>query len=132
MIQELYLKEAINIRKEYISLMKDVEGYKVFSNNMTNFIQNKTDELKSLQEKINLGQEKNVELAKNKVLKVITDFESEAKKLDVIITKFNGEMEKLKESELSLYRNIKQTYPELTDDTIRKEIYDYLVENNIK
>ena len=132
MIQELYLKEAINIRKEYISLMKDVEGYKIFSNNMTNFIQNKTDELKSLQEKINLGQEKNVELVKNKVLKVITDFESEAKKLDVIITKFNGEMEKLKESELSLYRNIKQTYPELTDDTIRKEIYDYLVENNIK
>ena len=129
MIQELYLKEALNIRKRYLGLTDSQrkEYVESFLENMSNLTQQKNDKLNILKDKINPG---NVESIKNEVLKVITDFETESKEL---LNKLDNktELSKLIEEQESLYRNIKQTYFDMSDDDIRKEIYEYLDKNRV-
>jgi hypothetical protein len=45
---------------------------------------------------------------------------------DQIVSKAEKELEKLKEEEETLYKTIKERYPELTDQQIVREIHQHL------
>ena len=126
MIQEIYLKKAYNIKKEYLSIINDVNKYEELAKKLSESIKGKITDLNLLQEKITTGKIKSVDTAKSELIKIINQFEYEANDIDIVVKSLNTRIEKLKEEEIILYRDIKQTYPKLKDEEIKSEVGNYL------
>ena len=126
MIKELYLKRAVDIRKNYLKIVNDIAKYEKIALNLSDSISNRTDELKELLEKINLGK-LSEESAKNELHRIVIGTEEDMNDIDKSIEKLNDSMDALKLDEIKLHKEIKQTYFTLSDEEIKKEVQDYLI-----
>ena len=131
MINKLYLTKAATIRKNYLKLISDINSYEALAKGLINSIQVRTNELESLLENLNNGKVKGSDSAKDELHKIMISAEQDVQHVDKSINDIEKKMEKLKKVELSLYRDIKQTYIELSDSQIKSEIDEYLKELNI-
>lgn len=127
MIQELYLKKAFTIRKEYLSIIGNIEQYETFAKKLLESIGEKSKDLLSLQKKIDEKKINNVEVAKDELMKIIINLEEEANGIESIVNNMNKRIENLKQDETSLYRELKEKYPDVLDSTLKKEIHEYIV-----
>ena len=126
MIHELLLKKALNIRKEYVRITKDINVYENMVSGILKSLGKNSEELEDLKKKIDDKKVTDVEFAKNEMLKIIIDLEQEANKTGEHINKLNQNIESLRKQEIDLYREIKEKYPSMSDDEIKKEIQDYI------
>lgn len=131
MINELYLTKAATIRKNYLKLISDIDSYEKLASGLANSIQVRTTELESLLESLNSGKIKGVDSAKDELHKIMVSAEQDVQHVDKSINEIEKKMEKLRGDELSLYRDIKQTYIELSDSQIKSEIDEYLKKLNL-
>lgn len=131
MIQELYLKKASNIRKEYLSITKDINSYEKVAKDLILSIQFRKGEMESLAKKINEGRFSNPQNAQMEFSKILFELEKDINEVNNKIDGLNGRIEKLKEEELKLYKDIKNQYPESKDDDLKKEIKEYFNKMNI-
>lgn len=131
MIQELYLKKSLNIKKDYLKVVNDIERYENIAKDLSLSIENRTKELELLLSNLNAGSISNAEVAKQELHNIMVQTEDDMNKVELSIDSLNIRIEKLKEDELSLYKEIKQTYFQLTDDEIRKEINEYIKLQNL-
>lgn len=131
MINEIYLKKALNIRKDYLDVVNNINRYEEFAQNLLKNISNKSDDLKELQEKINAGRVKSIDKAKDELMSIILGLEEEGNQIEVMVDSMNKKIEKLKEDETSLYRDIKQSYQDLSDSVIKSEVSNY-IKNHIQ
>ena len=53
MISEFYLKKALNIRKEYLSIVSNINLFENMAKDILKIIEGKLEELNTLQSKIN-------------------------------------------------------------------------------
>jgi len=127
MIQELYLKKAYIIRKEYLSIVGNIEQYEVFAKKLLESIGEKSKDLLSLQKKIDEKKINNIEVAKDELMKIIINLEEEANGIESIVNNMNKRIDKLKQDETSLYRELKEKYPDVLDSVLKKEIHEYIV-----
>ena len=70
-------------------------------------------------------------MAKSELLKIMMELEDEINNNDGYINRLNINIDKLKEDEISLFRDIKQRYPEMTDSEIKNEVQDYIKKLNL-
>lgn len=129
MIREEFLQSAVNIRRQYIKVSNNMNLYNEKAKEVIESIENSVKELESIQE--NIEKVKNPEKSISEVLKVITDVEEEGKRLESLVEPMNKEIEKLSEEENELYRIIKESHPNLTDDDIINSVQERLKKEGI-
>ncbi len=126
MIQDIYLKKAYDIRKEYLSIISNIEEYESFAKKLLSSIEQKSNELLDLQKKINEKKINSVDLAKDELMKIILNLEEEANGIEIIVNNMNKRIDNLKKEEVSLYRDLKEKYPDISDSILKKEIHEYI------
>jgi peptidoglycan hydrolase CwlO-like protein len=129
MIQEIYLKKAYSIRKEYLSIVTNIEEYEIFAKKLLGSIGEKSKDLVDLQKKITEKKINSIDIAKDELMKIILNLEEEANGIEVIVNNMTKRIDKLKGEETSLYRELKEKYPDVSDTIIKKEIHDYIGKN---
>lgn len=131
MIQSLYLKRAASIRKEYLSIIRDIESYEKIAKELSDSISQRTKELESLLENLNGNRVSNADSAKQELHNIMIQTEDDMNKVDKSIDTLSLKIERLKNDEMVLYREIKQSYFNLTDDEIKSEIQEHLKKLNL-
>jgi uncharacterized membrane protein len=130
MIQEIYLKRAIKIRKEYLKIVKDIHSYELIAKDLITCISDRKKELEDLLESLNQNKIHNADVAKQKLDEIVLKTEDDMNKIDTSIDDLNKKMDKLREEEMYLYREIKQVYSDLPDEQIRNYIQEALKKQN--
>jgi len=131
MIQEIYLKRAIKIRKEYLKIVKDINSYELIAKDLITCISDRKKELEDLLESLNQNKIHNADVARQKLDEIVLKTEDDMNKIDTSIDDLNKKMDKLREEEMYLYREIKQVYSDLPDDQIRNYIQEALKKQNL-
>jgi phage I-like protein len=126
MIQEIFLKRAALIRKEYLSTQKKTIDYEKSLKQLVGMIDTTSKDLDDFLEKLNSNYLNEPEEAKQGLLKIFMNLEDEYNKTSKSIDSAEEIIEKLKKQEIELFKDIKQRYPEMTDGQIRNEIQDYI------
>jgi DNA repair exonuclease SbcCD ATPase subunit len=129
MIQEIYLIKALNIRKEYIKIINGIEEYEKFAKKLLGSISEKSNDLMDLQKKINDKKINSIDIAKDELMKIIINLEEEANGIESVVNGMNRKIEKLKQDESSLYRELKEKYSDVLDTDLKKEIHTYISNN---
>lgn len=131
MIQEIFLKKAVQIRKDYLRLRSGINFYENSIKDLLKMIENKSQELNDFKEDLDKSKITDAEEAKSKLLKIIMDIENEYNSSNFQINKIDKDIEKLKQEELELFRQIRQRYPEMSDKDIKQEVQNYLEKMNL-
>lgn len=131
MIDERFIKRAIEIRKTYLRVNKDMNSYETKAKQILNVLQDTIKRIDSLQEDIKNSKVTNADDASKKLLNILNDVEKEGARLEKMVEPLNKEIEKLKDEESELYRLIKEKHIGLTDDQIIKEIHTRLIKENL-
>jgi hypothetical protein len=126
MIQEIFLKRAANIRKEFLSIQKEANNYERALNGFVKMIDNTSNNVEDFLERLNSNALSDPEKAKQDLLEIFVNLENEYNKTSSSIGNVEDKIEHLKKEELTLFRDIKQRYPELSDSQIKSEIQDYI------
>lgn len=126
MISELYIKRAIKIRKEYLKLVKDIHSYERIAHDLVSSISDRKQDLENLLESLNKNQITNADIAKQKLDEIMIKTEDDMNKVDASIDSLNKKMDRLREEEIYLYKEIKQVYSDIPDEEIRNYIQESL------
>jgi len=124
MIDSQLLNSAREIRKKYLSIMSDLSDYEKEIKNLSNFLLEKAEVFKIIQERnLNVkGSKEELLKITNKIVSEIQNIEDEEIKITKRIEILNDGLNKLKTEEDNLYKTIKNRYPSLTDNQIVSEI----------
>ena len=131
MISDLYIKRAVKIRKEYIKLVKDINSYENIANDLISSISNRKKDLEDLLESLNQNRITNADIASQKLDEIVVQTEDDMNKVDATIDSLNKKMDKLREEEMYLYKEIKQVYSDVSDDDLRNYIQEALKKQNL-
>jgi len=131
MIQEIFLKRAVNIRKEYLRITRDITSYERNVRDLLDALEQKSEDLNNLKDKLDSNRINSPEQAKMELLNIIMEVEDETNKNEKYIDNLNKSIERLKEDEISLFREIKQRYPEMNDIDIKNEVQSYIKKLNL-
>jgi len=131
MISELYIKRAVKIRKEYLRLVKDINSYETIAHDLISSISNRKKDLEDLLESLNQNRITNADIAKQKLDEIVIQTEDDMNKVDATIDSLNKKMDKLREEEMYLYREIKQVYSDISDNDLKNYIQEALKKQNL-
>lgn len=130
MIDEVFLKSAVNIRRQYLKVSNNMEFY----HNKAKAIVTKLEEtLEKLEKLKNESSNKSIssENAINSLLDILNEVENEGNRLESLVDPMNKEMEKLSKEEHELYRQIKEKHGDLTDEQIVNSVQDRLLREGL-
>jgi len=131
MIQEIFLKRAANIRKEYLRIRYDISSYEKNVKDLLWALEQKSTDLNELKVKLDSNRINSAEQAKTELLNIMMEIEDETNKNEKYVDNLNKNIEKLKEDEVFLFRDIKQRYPEMNDADIKEEVQNYIKKLNL-
>lgn len=131
MIQEIFLRKALNIKKKYNSIVRGIDSYEKNLKTLLSTLESKQEDFIGLKEKLDLNKFDDPDKAKNEFLKLLLELENEVNGNEIQVNSIDKQIDDLRKEELDLYKDIKQRYPELTDNQIKKEIYEYLNKMNL-
>lgn len=128
MIDKIYIESAKSIRNEFLSLAKKLD---VYQNDLSKYVSYLEEASKDLEDiKSNdvkkMREASDLKDISEKITKKLTEIETEEQKIIHLIKPINDRIEKLREEENYLYKQIKEKYPNLTDEEIIKEIHSHL------
>ena len=89
MIQEIYLKRAIKIRKEYLKIVKDINSYELIAKDLITCISDRKKELEDLLESLNQNKIHNADVARQKLDEIVLKTEDDMNKIDTSIDDLN-------------------------------------------
>jgi chromosome segregation ATPase len=131
MIQEIFLKKAVQIRKEYLKLKYDIGFYENSIKDLLKMIESKSKELGDFKEDLDKSKITDADVAKSRLLKIIMDIESEYNNSNFQINKIDKDIDNLRKEEVELFKQIKQRYPEMNDKDIKQEVQNYIEKMNL-
>lgn len=128
MIDKQLIESAKIIRNDYLNLTSNLDKYQSEVGNLGKFLLKKVEELKKYNDEVIKKIRNKDDIAKvtNHILLEIQEIEVEEKRIATKVESINSKLEKLKKDEETLYKTIKDRYPNLTDDQIVSEIHKYL------
>ena len=122
-ISKQYIDTAVNIRREFVNLNSKLDNILNDLKDVADKLGNENDNLK----KINADLGKfDKETSKDMIISKLLDMEKEANRLSKVYEPINDRIEQLKRDEENLYLNIKNKYPNLSDDEIVSEIRPFI------
>ena len=130
MIDKQLIESAKIIRREFLTLSRNLDEYQDDVKNLGFFLQSKASELESYSEKNlkRLSSRDDLDKVVKHILSEVESIEEEEKKLSKKVSAINDKIEKLRKDEIKLYETIKHRYPSLSDDQISKEVQSQLDE----
>jgi len=130
MIDKQLIESAKIIRREFLTLSRNLDEYQDDVKNLGFFLQSKASELESYSEKNlkRLSSRDDLDKVVKHILSEVESIEEEEKKLSKKVSSINDKIEKLRKDEIKLYETIKHRYPSLSDDQISKEVQSQLDE----
>jgi RecG-like helicase len=117
MIAEQYINEGARLRKSYLENLKEILNQEPFINSRKNTFEKLKGEMESLVFSDVNDIRKTMELNNKLII-----LEKEIKNIQDIIKPFYDKIESIKTEGDRLYSSIKEKYPNITDEQIRKEI----------
>lgn len=131
MISETFLNRAAIIRKDYLNIVKDIESYESLSRDLVSSIELRKNQFESLLEKVEKKRITDAKSAAEELQKVLVDLELDINRIDSSVKALTSDIDKLKEEEQKLYKEIKNSYPSLNDDDIKQEVKNFLKKLNL-
>lgn len=135
MIEEKYLKMAINIRRTYLKLINNLDLYKTKASQVSDKLEDTIKKLDGIQEDISKKTSEKINISEkevfNKLLKILNEVEEEGKRLEDLVNPINLEIEKLAKEEQELYRQIVEHHPNLNEDQIVSSVRDRLLKEGL-
>jgi predicted nucleic acid-binding Zn-ribbon protein len=123
MIDEHFIRSAVEIRKEWVKIIRSLDNHQEQVEKAQRIIADKKADIDAFSKKdLKL---KDVQV-KEFVEKIFNEIEHQAILIESRIKPLNDDIERLKKEELRLYHKIRDNYPGLTDEDIKKEIYTHI------
>ena len=123
MIDEHFIRSAVEIRKEWVKLIRSLDSHQEQVEKAQKIIADKKADIDAFSKKdLKL---KDVQV-KEFVEKIFNEIEHQAIIIESKIKPLNDDIERLKKEELRLYHKIRDNYPKLTDEDIKNEIYTHI------
>jgi chromosome segregation ATPase len=128
MIDKIYIESAKNIRREFLSLSQKLDNYQNDLTKYVSYLETASKDLENIKTNDikNLREASDLQTISERITKKLNEIETEEQKIIHLIKPINNRIEKLREEENYLYNQIKEKYPNLTDEQIIKEIHSYL------
>ncbi len=134
MVDEVFLKNAVRIRRTYLKMTNNMELYQNKAKDIVNKLDETLVKIDNLQ-KAAEDSKKNSGVGSqgllNELLNILNDIDIEGKSLEELVNPLNKEIEKLALEEQELYRQIKEKHYNLTDEEIIKSVKDRLIKENL-
>jgi phage shock protein A len=131
MIDEFFLKSAINIRREYLKVSNNMDFYHKKAEDVVNKLEETLKKLEDLQKEVSTDKSMSNNSAINGLVEIIKNIEDEGNRLEKLVEPMNKQIEKLSKEEHELYRQIKEKHRNLTDDQIIKHVQDRLIKEGL-
>ena len=137
MIDEIYLQNAIRIRRTYLKLSNNMELYQKKAQAVSDKLEETITKIDDLQSKIEESKKDNDDKKDSnyfliELVKILNEVEEEGKALETSVDPLNKEIEKLALEEQELYRQIKEKHFNLTDEQIISSVQDRLIKENLQ
>ena len=133
MIDEKFLKAAVNIRKTYLKMMGNLDKYHKKAEETLKILDDaykKLDKLENdIKQRSSKGDEENLSSVE-KLLEIISFIESEGNKLESFTNPINKEIEKLALEEQELYKQICLKHPDLKEEEIVNCVKERFIKEN--
>ena len=114
-IDLIYINESIRIRKEYLNNL-------AFIVKREDEIQSFSDAIVSINEEITTSET----LSEKYVEEKLGDIDKNVNELRTYLVRYYDNIQKLDEEQRTLYNNIKDYYPDITDDEMQTQIMVYI------
>lgn len=125
MIDEIFLKAAVRIKKEYLELITNLENYEQFTKKTQELIEETLGKVEAIDKDLkdvkkrkgmtNVGVLKDLDM-------LLAKMDQDAKRLESYIEPMNEGIERLAVEEAELYRRIKEKHPKLSDEQIVESV----------
>jgi len=124
MIAEIYIESAKNIRNEFLRLSKQLDSYQKNSADLVIYLEKKSKELQEYSDsKISKIRDKgDINKVGEYIMKELNEIEAEEQKLIRLVKPINDKIDRLKVDEANLFKQIKDKYPNLSENEIIHEI----------
>jgi hypothetical protein len=137
MVDEIYLQNAVRIRRTYLKLSNNMDLYQKKAQEVSDKLEvtiSKIDDLQSKLEesKKDKDDKKDSNFFFMELIKILNEVEEEGKALEKSVDPLNKEIEKLALEEQELYRQIKEKHFNLTDEEIVTSVQDRLIKENLQ
>jgi hypothetical protein len=137
MIDEIYLQNAVRIRRTYLKLSNNMDLYQKKAQAVSDKLETTISKIDELQSKIeeskrNKNDKKDSNFFLTELVKILNEVEEEGKALESSVDPLNKEIEKLALEEQELYRQIKEKHFNLTDEQIISSVQDRLIKENLQ
>lgn len=131
MIDEFFLKSAVNIRREYLKVSNNMELYHNKAKDVVSKLENTLQELDNLQNDFSVKKSVSNESAVNRLMTILKEVEDEGNRLEKLVEPMNKQMEILSKEEHELYRLIKEKHKDLTDEQIVESVQHRLIKEGL-
>jgi predicted nucleic acid-binding Zn-ribbon protein len=132
MVDEKYLQKAISIRRTYLKLLNNMDLYRSRALQVSERLDATLKKIDSYQNELKETKpNRNEAEIFEKLLKIIDEVEDEGKRLESLIGPINSEIEKLSKEEMTLYGQILNGHPNLTEEQIVEKVQDRLIKEGL-
>jgi hypothetical protein len=137
MVDEIYLQNAVRIRRTYLKLSNNMELYQKKAQEVSDKLEATISKIDDLQHQVE--ESKNDKSGKKdsnqfliELVKILNEVEEDGKALESSVDPLNKEIEKLALEEQELYRQIKEKHFDLTDEQIITSVQNRLIKENLQ
>lgn len=136
MVDEVFLQNAVRIRRTYLKLSNNMELYQKKAQSVSDKLDETVTKIEQIEKDAKESRNSktssnNTEYFLNELMKVLQEVDDEGKSLENLVNPLNKEIEKLALEEQELYRKIKEKHFTLTDEQIIESVKDRLIKENL-
>jgi hypothetical protein len=136
MVDEVFLQNAIRIRRTYLKLSNNMELYQRKAQQVSDKLDETVTKIEQIEKDAKESRESkstgnSTEYFLNELMKALQEVDDEGKSLEDLVNPLNKEIEKLALEEQELYRKIKEKHFSLTDEQIIESVRDRLIKENL-
>ena len=136
MVDEVFLQNAVRIRRTYLKLSNNMDLYQKKAQKVSDKLDETLARIEEIEKEAKESRNSktssnNTEYFLNELMKALQEVDDEGKSLEDLVNPLNKEIEKLALEEQELYRKIKEKHFTLTDEQILESVRDRLIKENL-
>jgi ABC-type Zn uptake system ZnuABC Zn-binding protein ZnuA len=136
MVDEVFLQNAVRIRRTYLKLSNNMDLYQKKAQKVSDKLDETLARIEEIEKEAKESRNSktssnNTEYFLNELMKALQEVDDEGKSLENLVNPLNKEIEKLALEEQELYRKIKEKHFTLTDEQIIESVRDRLIKENL-
>ena len=136
MVDEVFLQNAVRIRRTYLKLSNNMNLYQKKAQKVSDKLDETLARIEEIEKEAKESRNSktssnSTEYFLNELMKALQEVDDEGKSLEDLVDPLNKEIEKLALEEQELFRKIKEKHFTLTDEQIIESVRDRLIKENL-